>query len=211
MFQTSNEKNSDKLVWTKYVPISVSVCSNFPGYTKPHCIVDLDIDVLVQSMVEYMTEITGTVEKMPEEKWENVVKQIRKKISNQANDVSKIREDQEDGEEDEDVECDEKDESLLSLLGQFRGYMIQVPVLGFNSARYDLNLVKQNLARHLNMHDEEHTFVVKKPNEYTCISFPRLKCLDKMQFLAPGTPYITFLKAYGVEEQNGFVPYEWLT
>lgn len=29
------------------------------------------------------------------------------------------------------------------------------------------------------------------------------------QFIAPGTSYAKFLKAYGVEEEKGFFPYEW--
>lgn len=42
-----------------------------------------------------------------------------------------------------------------------------------------------------------------------CISSPELKFMDIMQFLAQGTSYSKFLKAYGVEEQKGYFPYEW--
>lgn len=37
--------------------ISVSVCSNVPGYEKPHCIVERDLDSVVQQMIEYITLI----------------------------------------------------------------------------------------------------------------------------------------------------------
>jgi len=40
--------------------------------------------------------------------------------------------------------------------------MSQVPVLGFNSAKYDVNLIKRCLAKHLSMHENSTNFVVKK-------------------------------------------------
>lgn len=78
------------------------------------------------------------------------------------------------------------------------------------SAKYDLNLIKQKLAKHLKMHEQEHGFVVKKSNAYACIMTEKLKFLDISHFLAPGTSYAGFLKAYRVEESKGFFPYEWL-
>lgn len=60
------------------------------------------------------------------------------------------------------------------------------------------------------MHEQEHGFVVKKCNAYACITTDTLKFLDISHFLAPGTSYAGFLKAYRVEEAKGFFPYEWL-
>ena len=45
--------------------------------------------------------------------------------------------------------------SLKKIYGQFERYMFQVPFIGFNSAKYDLNLIKRTLAKHLRMHDTE--------------------------------------------------------
>ena len=76
------------------------------------------------------------------------------------------------------------------------------------SAKYDLNLIKQKLAKHLEMAKDEYGFVVKKANAYACISTEKFKFLDISHFLAPGTSYAGFLKAYRVEETKGisFVP-----
>jgi hypothetical protein len=38
----------------------------------------------------------------------------------------------------------------------------------------------------------------------------KLNILDITNYLAPGYSYSKFLKAYDVEEQKGFFPYEWL-
>ncbi len=60
------------------------------------------------------------------------------------------------------------------------------------------------------MHQQEYGFVVKQANSYSCIATDTMKFLDISHFLAPGTSYARFLKAYGVEERKGFMPYEWL-
>ena len=71
-------------------------------------------------------------------------------------------------------------------------------------------MVKRELAKHLRMHEQEHGFVVKKSNSYACLSTDRFRFLDISHFLAPGTSYAGFLKAYKVEESKGFFPYDWL-
>ena len=98
---------------------------------------------------------------------------------------------------------------LCKLYDQLETYMSQVPVLGFNSAKYDLNLIKRYLAKHLQMHEASDAFVVKQNNAYTCIATEQLKFLDMSQFLAAGSSYSGFLKAYHVTDQKGFFPYEW--
>lgn len=74
--------------------------------------------------------------------------------------------------------------------------------------RYDLNLVKSGLAKGLGI--DERGFVIKRQNAYIAISAEKLKFLDISQYLATGTSYKQFLKAYGVQEDKGFFPYEFL-
>lgn len=56
------------------------------------------------------------------------------------------------------------------------------------------------------MHDQKQTFAIKRNNSYTCIATPKFRFLDMNQYLAAGTSYSKFLKAYGVEEEKGFFP-----
>ena len=100
---------------------------------------------------------------------------------------------------------------MRKIYGQFEGYMSQVPVIGFNLAKYDLNLIKRTLAKHLHMHDTEQTgiFVVKKNNTYSCIATESLKFLDMSHFLAPGSSHAGFLKAFHVEKAKGYFFYDW--
>ena len=54
-------KNTDKLNWeSAHVPLSVSVCSNVPGYEEPKCFVsEADLDLPLEEFVQYLTMISN--------------------------------------------------------------------------------------------------------------------------------------------------------
>ena len=52
-----------------------------------------------------------------------------------------------------------------------------------------------------------HTII--KENSYLAISTPPMKFLDISNYLAAGSSYSQFLKAYGCEIVKGVFPYEW--
>ena len=109
------------------------------------------------------------------------------------------------------TECKKEMKHLMHLRAKLETYCSQLPVLGFNSSKYDLNLIKQKLAIHLNLIEEEDKFIVKKGNSYMCIATPQFKFLDITQFIAPGYSYDKFLKAYNASARKGFFPYEYIT
>ena len=218
LLQKVQDQPTDMLRWThKHAPVSVSLCSNVEGQTDPVCLVDADQDQLVTHMVSHMKGIANRVYELAEEKWGWVLEAIDEKLReseedelNSDADVVERSGDEVDDETLED-ECETKKPShpLQKIYGRMETYMRQVPVLGFNSAKYDLNLIRRWLAKHLNMHDDPGTFVVKKNNTYACIATESLKFLDMSQFLAAGSSYAGFLKAYHISEQKGYFPYEW--
>ena len=56
-----------------------------------------------------------------------------------------------DGEEDEDIEIQRQEcelKKLSNLRQDFENYYSTIPVFGFNSSRYDLNLIKEYLLHH---------------------------------------------------------------
>ncbi|CAB4000813.1 Zinc finger and SCAN domain-containing 22, partial [Paramuricea clavata] len=58
---TSNHsRNTEKLTWqAEHIPLSVSVCSNVPGYTEPKCFVSSgDTSKMIQEFVEYLVKIS---------------------------------------------------------------------------------------------------------------------------------------------------------
>ena len=95
-----------------------------------------------------------------------------------------------------------------SLSKKFEKYMNVLPVLGYNSSKYDLNLIKNFFPKHLKL-ATECDYVVKKTNQYTTIATNQFKLLDITNYLAGGCSYSKFLKAYNVEESKSYFPYEW--
>lgn len=83
-------------------------------------------------------------------------------------------------------------EKMLRLIrrvkAEFDLYCHRLIVIGFNCGKYDLNLVKTKLPKRLDLHiKSEKNFIIKKNNNYTCIATEKLKFLDMMNYLPPGT------------------------
>ena len=98
---------------------------------------------------------------------------------------------------------------LDKLYKRFEAYCKEFVVFGFNSAGYDIKLIKKFLFKELCEHGQQPTFTVKKSRKYPCIKTEHLKFLDVLQFLAPGYNLKSFFKAFGVTEQKGFFPYDY--
>ncbi|XP_046346617.2 uncharacterized protein LOC124127210 [Haliotis rufescens] len=201
------DQGTEKLRWMQeHRPISVSVCSNVEGFTSPHCIVNADQEVLIGDMIDYMSQIASRVNELATEKWSFQLGYLRTRLANLPESG-----DEEKKEGAPDNPLSQLCKQLSSLYGKLYGYCCQVPVLGFNSARYDLNVIKEKLPKHLSLDDAESCgFTVKKNNGYLCQSNESFKFLDVTQYLSPGTSYAQFLKAFGVQEKKGFFPYEYL-
>ena len=102
------------------------------------------------------------------------------------------------------------DDSSLPKQVQERwiNWINQVPILRFNSRKYDLNLVKEHFVKTLsNMNDVTPT---KKDKSYMFLTTPSFKFLDAKNYLAPGLSYSSWCKANGCEVQKLIFPYEWL-
>ena len=84
----------------------------------------------------------------------------------------------------------------------------QVPVLGFNSGKYDLNLIKNHFVGKL-ADKQGNIKVAKNANKIMFLSTPHFRFLDIINYLAPGTSYEKWMKAYGCEQTKSWFPYEW--
>jgi hypothetical protein len=112
--------------------------------------------------------------------------------------------------EDELQEENEKEKNVFKKLKEeLDAYCRQTIVLGFSSAKYDMNLVKAHLPKQLDMHGPGKTFTVKRNNSYACLANDTFKMLDVTSYMSPGVSYDKFLKAFDVSENKGFFPYEW--
>ena len=75
----------------------------------------------------------------------------------------------------------------------WKSWVKQVPVFGFNSGKYDINTVKNYFVKNLARISDVN--VAKKENK---------------NYLAPGLSYDMWCKAYGCELKKLIFPYEWL-
>ena len=98
---------------------------------------------------------------------------------------------------------------IIDLQESLERYFNALPVSGFNSSKYDLNLIKSYLLPFLvNEQDIEPT-VKKKANQFISFKLGDNQLLDIMNFLGGATCLDSFLKAYRTSETKNFFPYEW--
>ena len=84
----------------------------------------------------------------------------------------------------------------------------QVLVLGFNSRRYDLNLIREHFVELL-ADTTGKVRVAKNGNKIMFILTNSFRFLDIMNYLGPGTSYEKWVKAYECDTVKSWFPYEW--
>ena len=213
-FDTSElPESTEKLTWqARHVPLSVSICSNVPGFTTPQCFITKgDTNELVTQMVDYIHTIQDTASAILTEEHHIYYNELDELLK------MKLQLEMEDEDGDEEMANEEtRDESkmkkshpLHAVKLKYDQWIKQIPVIGFNSAKYDINIIKTHLVKALRRMDPIE-FVVKKSNAFMCLQTERLKFLDIRNYLAPGFDYATYLKAYQCAAMKGYFPYEWM-
>lgn len=87
----------------------------------------------------------------------------------------------------------------------------QVRVIGFNSGKYDINIIKRCFVNQIAKHKSERMTVAKKDNNYMFLTTSKFKFLDIKNFLAPGMSYDRWCKSLEFMLEKLVFPYEWLS
>ena len=190
--------DSDKVHWiARHVPLSVSLASNVPGLEPAQCYVtDGDSDKLVADMMSHLHAVSDAAFASLLPLYADVLADL---------DARKYAWEEE-AEEEEEAEGGGNN-PYKTLIGQLLGWLRQLPVIGFNSGKYDLNMIKRSFVPLL---ISNNAAVIKRQNTFMCLSTTNLKFLDVTQYLAPGVSYDKYLKAYGCDLQKGHFPYEYM-
>ena len=98
---------------------------------------------------------------------------------------------------------------LIELQEHLERYCNVLPVFGFKSAKYDINLIKSYLLPILINERNMEPTVTKKTNQFVSFKFGDVQLLDIMNFLGGATSLDSFLKACKTSETKGFFPFEW--
>ena len=202
--------SSNKLYWkAKHVPLSVSICSNVPGFLEPQCLVtEGSAEKLVGQMLDYMHSIQETAA--------TLIADQHQCYYNDLVALLHVKNQLEESNRDEEIMNEEVQEKeppkkkchpLAKVKAMYDAWINEIPVVGFNSGKYDVNVIKPHLIKKLK---DELQFVVKKNNAFMCLKTSCLKFVDIRNYIAPGFDYVTYLKAYQCSVLKGFFPYEWM-
>ena len=193
--------DSDKVHWiARHVPLSVSLASNVPGLEPAQCYVtDGDSDKLVADMMSHLHAVSDAAFESLKPSYESVLNELeaRKEAWDDAESEANAEEEEESS----------KTNPYKTLENQLQVWLHQLPVVGFNSGRYDLNAIKKVFVPLL-IHN--NAAVIKRQNTYMCLSTDKLKFVDICNYLAPGVSYAKYLTAYGCELGKGHFPYEYM-
>ena len=192
----------------KHVPVSVSISSNLiddPIFLYNKDPQNLIIDFV--SNLELLAEKRGLELRSKFQDIERAVNERVKKIFDQLNERGKIFSSNKFEYEDECIEDSEEADmstqflriqknQLIDLKQHLERYMNTLPVFGFNSGRFDLNLIKSYLIPYLIFDKEQEISVIKKANDFISFKLGDVQFLNIMKFLGGATTLDSFLKGY---------------
>ena len=149
--------NSKKLNFThRHVPVSCSVASNVPGYTSAVCLIDASPVQLVNKLFDRLDEIRAHALPLIHAKWAAFMSSLVEKVETKSYEImvknaAQLDEAGSDRERllaslcNQDPYC----KQLTLLQRDFMRYINQIVILGFNSSRYDEQLIKRPLVKFL--------------------------------------------------------------
>ena len=191
-----------------HVPLSASVASDFPGYEKPVCFVretNKASDPLVESVLTYIDDLGAVIGEAVKKSFADVLAELaelveeHKKLDLEAVKLSGLQQSR-------------YSKSIFeSVQTELLTYIRRVPVVGFNSGRYDLNLIKREFHSFFSSREKTEMTTIKRCNQYIAVYTNNLVFLDMFNYLAPGYSYANYLKAFLKDTEKGFFPYEWMT
>ena len=102
----------------------------------------------------------------------------------------------------------------------WKRWINQAPVIGFNSGKYDLPLIKKYFVEELAKVEvtqlggalkHPEIFVARKESDYMFLTTEKFKFLDIKNFLGGGMSYEKWCKSLDCKLEKLVFPYEWLT
>jgi hypothetical protein len=146
----------------------------------------------VDSCLSYLIEVSEKAFRLLVPRYGMVFEEIQQRLD----------QDLEEYKDDEEREREEKKHHLYQLKQQLEQYLQELPVVGFNTGKYDVNAMKVDFFTRL-VCSHKIRYTVKRNNNFMCIKTEKLKFLDIVTYLAPGFSYSQYLKAYKYTEQKG--------
>ena len=214
--QEKSFKDTDTTKWIgKHIPISVSISSNL--LKEPIFVCNSDLHHLVTSFIGALENLALQSKAIMKNLFFDIETTINIKLGSILEKLTQRHNRREQAHLDD---CDNETctstqflqiqkKQLIDLQEHLELYCNVLPIFGFNSAKYDLNLLKSYLLPLLVNERNIAPTVIKKANQFISFKFGDIQLLDIMNFLGGATSLDSFLKAYKTSETKGFFPYEW--
>ena len=197
-FEVILDKSKAKSIGSKtqiqnvHIPLSCSVHSNVPGFASVVSFVNRESpQELVNEVIDYLHSISAKAYQLlsRREPFTTILDDLEEKLG-----------------------IEQKITNFEHIHKKLVEYLQELPVIGFNSGKYDYNLIKPYISRKLCFEDTENSikFISKDNNNFKVISTEKLKFLDITRYLAAGTSYDKYLKAFGIANSKLTFPYEFL-
>ena len=209
-----HEKIKGREILFKHEPATFSICSNIPGHTEVvHEISDGDPQRLVDKMVEIQLKQQTTSSSLMREKFSYIIDPLNSEIEQLTESIQEYKELRRRDEEpcDDEIIDTKRYKKVKTLLRTLEKYCDELIILGYNSQKYDIPLIRRYLPSSLERYDVLPNRVIKKNNAYMQIATGRLNYLDLTNFLAAGTSLDEFYKAFQVQTTKGIFPYEFFS
>jgi G:T-mismatch repair DNA endonuclease (very short patch repair protein) len=195
--------SGDFVITRRHIPMSVSVCSNVPGFEAPKNFVigpngeESECSEIIFEMVNYMESISAESNRLLRKKFSDILSLGMPMAGSDCKNEAPQ------------PEARPMRSRLQTLISRFESYISELPCIGFNSARYDINVIKTILLPYL-VRQSKINFVIKKQSSFFAIATPTLKFLDICNYLAPGYSYAKFLKAFRCQATKSHFPFDFV-
>jgi hypothetical protein len=166
----------------KHVAVSVSIYSNVEGYDTEIFLVNEDPKQLIKEMFQVFQKITEKAVETMEEKFQVLYDKIEELLP--------------------------ETKAQKRYTQQLDRYVQEVPILGFNSGMYDINL---NITEFINEMKNTKITAIKNGNTYKALIGGNFRFLDICQYIPPGfnlDKYITAFNPNGMKKS--VFPYEYI-
>ena len=195
--QRENFKDTDRTNWIgKHIPISVSVSSNL--LNEPILLCNSDRHHLATSFIGALENLTLQRTAILKSLFFDIRTTMKIKLDGPLEKLNQRhnRKKQAVFDDGENQTCTStqilqiQKKQLIDLQENLERYCIVLPIFGFNSAKYDLNLIKSYLLPNLVNERNIEPTVIEKANQVIAFKFGDFHLLDNRKFLGGATSLV---------------------
>ncbi|KAG2780530.1 hypothetical protein PC129_g20637 [Phytophthora cactorum] len=198
-------QHGESAVFTnEHIPVSVSIADSLTEEVR--CFVNADPKALLTDVFKYIADVAGKIQLYNVEKYELLMRKIVNVHGLTGVEIPGVNLGKTYEMEDVDSWIQEGKYSSFfdfhsslgfgkkrSDYGKLKQQLDQVPLFGFNSGRYDINLIRSDLFAVIGT--DNNKSLIKNPS-YMCIATSDMKMLDISNSVPAGTSYDKYLTTY---------------